>query len=133
MPPVTCPYCGNSAELVSGHIVHDPRHAYVWRCAPCRAWVGVFPDSPRYLPMGRLAKDDLRRLQVRAFRVFNAWWIENGEKLGLKRSEARKVGYAWLSRRLRIPTKDCDIGWMNETWARRVIEVVEKQGRRLAA
>lgn len=130
-----CPYCTASAVLSPGS-EFKTNHAQVWGCKPCRAWVGIWTDSPVRKPMGRLAKDDLRALQVRARLAFDGVLRTAMEHPGWTGKLARQKAYAWLGRAMGMPANGCDPGFFDEAQARRMVEVCEAlalPGRRRAA
>ena len=117
MSSVTCDYCAQNAERVSGAVLYPHRpdlaHKTFWRCEPCGAHVGCHPGGDK--PLGRLADAELRRWKGRAHGAFDPLW-----KSGHMR---RKDAYKWLARQLGIKPKDCHIGTMDIPTCQRVVEI----------
>jgi zinc-finger-containing domain len=117
MTPI-CPYCQSPAEQCTGADVYDnPAHAQkiLWRCRPCKAWVGCHPGTD--VPLGRLANETLRKAKRRAHEAFDALW-----KPGTKqRCQTRDRAYYWLSQRLRIKRAECHIGMFDVDTCNRVV------------
>lgn len=117
--PVTCHYCNNNAELVTGREIYPTlvklHQKKFWRCLPCKAWVGTHEASLDFKPLGLLAKKELRDLKMRAHAAFDPVW-KDGK---MKRAEA----YAWLAEKMGLETKRCHIGWFNEEKCQKVIDV----------
>ena len=125
--PPTCPYCGGTAKLVPGTSIdpHRPDLAprKFWSCKPCEAYVGVHRNSPRMVPLGRLADAELRREKRRAHAAFDPLWLRKMTRDECSPGEARSAGYKWLARELGIPPRECHIGWMDAETCRRVVEI----------
>lgn len=121
MPP-TCPYCGQPAEKTTGAVVypHLRRLAgkVMYRCQPCKAWVGCHDGTDK--PLGRLANADLRKAKQDAHAAFDPIWEELAFS-GMSRSRARTQAYAWLAEALGIAVRDCHIGLFDEETCRRVV------------
>ncbi len=113
----------SSAELYNGR-----NYGPMWLCRPCAAWVGVHNNSPRYLPLGRLANAELRAAKQAAHAVFDPLWQrklipdrrprQKGEK-----KRARGDGYHWLADQLGIPFEQCHIGLFDVETCKRVIAI----------
>lgn len=114
---IICPYCNKPATLKTGKDIYpnrkDLRFHSFWVCAPCQARVGCHPESIE--PLGTLANAELRNARMRAHNVFDPKW-KNG---GMSRFDA----YAWLAKRLRLPSKETHIGSFNEEQCRMAIDV----------
>lgn len=112
-----CPYCNESAQLVSGEVIYPrlPRLHGKWfyLCAPCDARVGCHPNTTK--PLGRLANAELRAAKQAAHAAFDPLW-ESGE---VKRKDA----YGWLAEQLGIENGKCHIGYMDVETCRRVVQV----------
>ena len=116
---VTCPYCGNDAESVTGQEVY-PHRRDLWekgffQCVPCDARVGTHDETG--LPLGRLATAPLRRLRTQAHGVLDVMWRPN--KGGLL---FRGFAYKWLAKRLGT-TSTPHIGAMSEAECQQVIDL----------
>ncbi len=117
---VTCNYCGKTAERVTGQDVYPHRpdlfRRYFWMCRPCRAWVGCHERTG--VPLGRLARAELRRLKMDAHSALDPLWKLYGWK--------RVWVYQWLSRELKIPADKCHIGMFDEAQCKAVIKAVQR-------
>ena len=115
--PVSCPYCGASAELVGGLALYPHRadlaHKLFYRCWPCDAHCGCHLNSAK--PLGRLANAELRRAKQMAHAVFDPLWRGRA-------GFARSLAYAGLARELGIPGEACHIGMFDVEQCRRVVE-----------
>ena len=111
-----CPYCQQAATLVTGQVVYPHRRdlwsKQFWLCPPCDAWVGCHGSSSN--PLGRLADASLRAAKRQAHAAFDPIWRE-----GLM---SRTEAYAWLSRTLKIPGKECHIGMFSAETCQAVVE-----------
>ena len=96
-----CPYCGAQMILENG----DTRRYWVCSTPYCDARVGVHPGSGNK-PMGRPAREELRRMRVLAHALFDPIW-----KYG---DASRSSAYRWLSKRMGIPWRKCHIGMFDE-------------------
>lgn len=129
---VFCDYCAGEAKLVRGDAIYNGRpelaRKFFWQCAPCAAWVGChgrgawLPQadgskkiSDGTLPLGRLAKSDLRSAKRQAHAAFDPLWQDAGL--------SRRVAYAWLAHRLRIPVVDCHIGAFDVSRCQEVVSL----------
>lgn len=121
---VTCPYCGDDAELVKGDSIYphraDLRALNFWRCAPCDAHVGCHAKNKRLgfagiEPKGRLADESLRKARMRAHEAFDPLWRHGT----MSRTEA----YQWLAGEVGIPVLDCHIGEFDEAMCERVVRL----------
>lgn len=117
MKEMLCPYCGEHAELVGGHVVYphrpDLRARWFWLCRPCGAYVGCHKGT--ISPLGRLANAELRAAKIVAHAAFDRLW--NGTNL------RRKDAYRMLAHRMGIPAEECHIGMFDAEQCRRVIDV----------
>ncbi len=125
-PQVDCPYCKGPAELLmdSSPLYRGRDYGPVWFCRPCDAWVGVHENSPRYLPLGRLANAELRKAKMAAHAIFDPLWQRKllpAEK-GVKK-RARGDAYHWLAQQLGIPFDQCHIGLFDVDMCKRVVAV----------
>jgi hypothetical protein len=118
-----CPYCGRSAELVTGAVIYprrpDLHPRKFWHCAPCRAYVGTHVNSATHEPLGRLANATLRAAKSNAHRFFDPLWQRGGM--------TRRQAYAWLAGRLGIPVAACHIGWFDVNMCHRVIRLSKQK------
>lgn len=120
----TCHYCGRNAILVDDSAVYSKSYGgKVWLCRHCSAWVGTHRNSPRHLPLGRLAKADLRRQKIIAHDLFDALWRAAMQHRKWSKSLARLSAYSWLAREMGIDKKHCHIGMMDEAQTQRVIDI----------
>lgn len=117
-----CAYCAGQLVLVSDSAVYQKSYGgHVWMCVPCDAWVGCHRGG--YLPKGRVAKADLRKLKIEAHRLFDRLWRAAIELRGWTQHDARKAAYQWLAEAMGIDVKLCHIGMFDEAQTRQVIEI----------
>ena len=137
MNTLTCPYCHQPVQLVTGTAIYPRRPDLAslkfHRCAPCDAYVGCHKPgdytvisgnkviSDGALPLGRLANAELRRAKQRAHAAFDPIW--QGRIMG------RKQAYAWLAKQLGLAADEAHIGEFDVARCGRVIEVCEKFNR----
>lgn len=105
-PPTACRYCGGEVELISNSAIYGRSYGnwpYLYLCRPCKAYVGLHPDTD--LPLGTLA--DARTREARK--------VNKGAFHDLLRARnwKRTEGYAWLAERLGIPVEQCHWGWFD--------------------
>lgn len=115
---VECPYCKQSAELVTGRVVypHRPDLAELrfWVCWPCKAWTGTHSNSRRYAPKGRLATAELRRYRREAHEAFDVLWK--------RKLMGRQEAYKWLKCAFGMD-RTPHIGHLNEIECGEVVKV----------
>ncbi len=120
---VHCDYCGNSAQLVSGAIIYPHRKDLhgrrFWKCDPCNAYVGCHKNSPRHIPLGRLANAELRFWKQEAHANFDPIW-----KSGLME---RRAAYDWLADKMKIDFNDCHIGMFTIEQCKDVVRIIENR------
>jgi hypothetical protein len=109
---VRCDYCNELADLLldSSPLYHGIDYGAVWYCRPCKAWVGVHKNSPRFMPLGRLANAELRAAKQVAHSVFDPLWEAKQRRDNCKKHEARGAAYRWLAAQMNIPVEECHIG-----------------------
>jgi hypothetical protein len=113
---VACPYCEQSAVLVTGAVIY-PRLPELadkafYRCAPCEAHVGCHPGTTT--PLGGLANKELRMARIAAHQAFDGLW-----RVGrMKRGHA----YQWLASQLGIDQAVCHIGQFDVAQCQRVVD-----------
>jgi hypothetical protein len=114
---VICPYCNQTAVLVTGDVVYPHRpdlyEKRLYSCASCDAYVGCHPGTTR--PLGRLANAELRAAKMKAHAYFDPLWKSGAMK--------RPAAYAWLAAQLGIERNDCHIGEFDIETCRRVVEI----------
>lgn len=124
---VVCHYCGALSELVTGDVIYPNRqdlaHKYFYRCSPCKAYVGCHPPADENgkggngdgtVPLGILAKTELRKLKSQTHAIFDPLW---------KDIMPRKRAYRLLANQLNIDIDDCHIGLFDEEMCRRAIDI----------
>ena len=66
--PKHCPHCGEDVALVENSVIYNGKTygkwPYIYRCAPCDAYVGLHPHTD--IPLGTLAKKPLRKARIAA-------------------------------------------------------------------
>lgn len=126
---VTCSYCGQGAELVSGLVIYPRRRDLAekrfYRCAPCKAYVGCHPGTTR--PLGRLANAQLRSAKQIVHALFDPFWLNWPREKGGRRV-GRNKAYARLARELGIDAKDCHVGMFDLQTCERAAAVVRTWG-----
>lgn len=117
-----CPYCGEAPKLVDSSVIYYGRsYGMIYLCEPCNAYVGCHKNSTNSL--GRLANKDLREWKKLAHKYFDNLWARSAIHHNIARNQARKNGYAWLSKQLDIEVKLCHIGMFDVNTCKRVIEL----------
>ena len=110
-----CQYCGEGTELCNSALIYGRSYGPVYRCAPCRAWVGVHKNSgPKSRVLGRLANAELRRWKQAAHAFFDPLW---------KAKPGSRAAYVWLAREIGIPPERTHVGMFNVAQCQRVIEL----------
>ena len=114
---VTCPYCQQPAQLVSGLIIYPHRldlgRLKFWLCKPCKAYVGCHKNGDGTKPLGRLANAELRAAKSAAHLAFDPIW----KTKIMIRTEA----YYWLAKQLGIKPTQCHIGEFDIEQCKKVI------------
>lgn len=127
-PLPSCPYCHNSAHLVTGQIIYPHRPDLwkykFWLCAPCEAYVGCHKQGDGTRPLGRLANRELRDAKQAAHLAFDPLWRNKG-----KAALSRKEAYAWLAEQLDIDPKDCHIGKFDVARCKAVIAICQNKSK----
>lgn len=120
---VTCDYCGRPAQFFasSAEVYHGRDFGPIYRCTPCKAYVGCHPGTVK--PLGRLANAELRRARLAAHAAFDPLWQAKQWREGCSKQAARSAGYAWLAGQLAIEPEQCHIGMFDVEQCRRVVEV----------
>lgn len=107
--PTACPYCDGQVVLLENYEVYHGRSygdwPYVYACKPCKAHVGLHPDTD--IPLGTLADKDLREARKSAKKLFQEW----SSMYYLDRTSA----YKELALKMGISTDVCHFGWFNLT------------------
>ncbi len=116
-PPTRCPYCLGKVELVDNSLIYGRRYGdwpYAYRCAgSCDAHVGLHPNTD--IPLGTIAKKELREARTRSKNVFHRM----KKTLGRSRSEAYKL----LAGKMGLEKEKCHFGWFDEYDCRRAREI----------
>ncbi len=119
-----CRYCGQPARLVSGDQIYPHRSDLTslkfWRCAPCKAWVGVHRGTET--PLGILATAELRKLKSQVHAAFDQIWKD--------KLMTRAQAYRWLAAGLDISKDECHVGLFDEARCRAALAFL---GARVAA
>lgn len=137
-PPLFCPYCGSPAVYTPhSRQVYRKDYGPIWICRSwpaCDAFVGCHPDG---LPLGRLARPELRRLKIKVHDALDALWRARMERSQIKQGHARARAYVWLAKQMGIEASACHVGMFDEAQCERAIEVLwpwyqkplQRQGR----
>lgn len=118
-----CPYCQKEAIRTYGDKIYPHRpdlyKKKFYACMPCKAYVGCHQtNDERFLPLGRLANANLRKLKMQAHASFDPLW-KSGR---MTRADA----YFYLSRQLQIGYDACHIGMFDEKLCLRTIELMDR-------
>ena len=125
---VTCPFCGDAAELTDGVGVYGTsavgkpyatKSFYV--CRPCDARVGCHPGTTK--PLGDLADVTTREARMRAHAAIDPAWTRLAEYGAISRTKARRIVYSRLSRLLGIPSDRCHVAMMDVEMCERAVAV----------
>lgn len=110
-----CPHCH-----VDG-VLRQREYGHRWECPVpgCDARVGVHKHSPRFAPLGTMARGPLRAIRMQAHDAFDPLW--RGARA---RFPYRNAAYAWLARELEIDVKRCHFGEFDEAMCRRAIAAI---------
>jgi hypothetical protein len=116
-----CAHCGRPAVLVTGADVYGPHRPdladkWLWKCTPCRAWVGCHGKTQRAL--GIPANYELRqaRMTLHERRIDPLWqgaitsggyMPEDAKAVAVIRGTARARVYSFLAWRLGIDRDEC--------------------------
>lgn len=104
-----CPYCQKDAVLRSKAFYYDgTRDGMVWACTTCKAWVDVYPESTIYKPAGRLAKERLQGMRIKAYHLFDRLWRTAAERNGWSDNRARNACYRWLAEQIQASVQPLD-------------------------
>ena len=119
----TCPYCRVLARLAVGP------HGRYWKCpeAGCDARVGCHRDSPRAVPLGRMARGPLRVLRMKVHAALDPMW-----KVG-NAAFTRSEAYAWLAGEMGLSDQACHIAQFDESQCEQALAVLDRNGRRPAS
>lgn len=124
---VICQYCGKRAELITGKTLfphlENLHGKWFWRCESCKAHVGCHQKTT--VPMGTLAKVELRALRSKVHKVFDQKWQRKRKSRGSRK--ARHAAYKWLADQLNINPTQCHIGLFDEEMCRNALEVINNE------
>lgn len=123
-PQPICPYCDAPAILAPDSDVYVKSYGgKVWRCIPCKAWVGTHKGSPVHMPLGRLANAELRALKIEVHAAFDPLWRAAMEHRQWSQSRARITAYVWLAAQMDLSMKKCHVGYFDEEQCRKAIQI----------
>lgn len=113
---VLCPYCGQRARFWydSSPIFGENRGPH-YHCDPCQAYVGCHRAHGGKVPLGTLARFELRRERIAAHHAFDPLW-----RTGYL---TRDGAYAVLADRMGLEAARCHIAMMDEEQCREVVRV----------
>lgn len=112
LPQPMCDYCGKPAVLVRyGDTDYPYRadHGRVWICVSCAAWIGVYANSRRHVPLGRLANAELRQAKADLREALEPLVAAKMRRDGCNVFEARAKGLRWLGAALGIEPDACSL------------------------
>lgn len=121
--PKVCPYCGGSVKIVNNAEIYGTSYGkwpWMYACEQktCDAYVGMHPDTA--IPLGTLARKDLRDARKDAKTLFQNLWMNGG-------SRSRTEAYEWLAYKLDIPYAACHFGWFDEARCAKAKEILENE------
>lgn len=123
---VTCQYCQQPAELVTGKEIYPHRvdlyDKQFYRCSPCRAWVGVHAGTTT--PLGSLANSELRQWRAAAHEAFDPLWRNTRQRRG--------DVYGQLARYLGINVRECHISMFDVETCQKVIVFAQREEEEIA-
>jgi hypothetical protein len=106
-----CQYCDQKTELLlSSKEIYMVDYGPVYICRRCKAYVGCHKSGEnKGQSLGVVANKELRQWKMQAHKFFDALW-QHKMKSGIKKHEARKMAYQWVSEKLDIPPSYTHIG-----------------------
>lgn len=113
---VYCPYCGKLADLVDSSEAYKVSYGYIWLCRPCDAYTGVHRDSPKFAPLGTLAKKELRYLRQMVHKKFDPLW-KSGKMTRVK-------AYHWLAYQMGISSDRCHVALFCEAKCKKALAIL---------
>lgn len=106
-----CPYCKKETRIIDSIRVYKKKsYGLISMCVPCGAYVGVHKDT--IIPLGRVAKKDLREARKETHSYFDRIW-KNGYM-------DRTDSYKWMSEQLNIPFEFTHIAMFSKVTCMRV-------------
>jgi len=109
-----CPYCKKKTRMVDSIRIYKKKsYGLVSMCIPCNAYVGVHKDTN--IPLGRVAKNDLREARKYTHSYFDRIW-KHGY---MDRSDA----YKWLSKELNTPFEFTHIAMFSKVTCEKVTKI----------
>lgn len=91
-----------------------------YKCPICNASIGVHLNSNE--PLGGLANFSLKQDRKLAHTFFDPMWERKlAQTPNLTKSQARRMGYKWLSIQLNIPQKLCHIAFFDSYLCEKVV------------
>lgn len=134
LPHPDCDYCSAPATLArAGDKIYPYRddHGPLWVCAPCQAWIGIFPRSTRNVPLGRLADANLREFKAKLHAALEPLVQAKVRRDACNVFEARAKGLKWLAQQIGADPEKTTIHSLNNAQCARALAVVEhfEQGR----
>ena len=116
---VTCPYCQQSAVLVTAADigVEDRANRPYWRCKPCGAYIACYAGTET--PLGPLADESLREAQHLARVAFRAF----KEKNLFTKGEAFQA----LAKKLHMSPREVDFNHFDINTCLRVTKVLSNR------
>jgi zinc-finger-containing domain len=108
-----CPYCRQPALYGEGK----------WSCLPCKAWVKVYPGNPTLRPVGRLAKERLRGMHLKAYASVEHLWRTVASAKNWPEERAKRAANLWLAEQLGVRQGECRIAFFGELMTQQVIDI----------
>ena len=116
-----CFYCGRRLNCYPAKY---GRGYSLFKCSPCGASVGSHPGTS--IPLGTVAKPELRKLRKIAHDYFDPLWEGKIKRDKCTKKQAREAGYKWLAEQLGIPYRDCHFGLFREDQCQQAIAICKK-------
>ena len=116
----TCPYCEASTDYTDSKVVYGKSYGMIYLCVRCMADVGVHKGTDKAL--GRVADKELRDAKILAHKYFDGL-CSLKTQLGSKLGKARRDGYKWLSKEMKLESSDTHIGMFDVDQCNEVVDL----------
>lgn len=128
LPQPVCDYCGDQAVLARDGDADYPYradHGRVWICVRCAAWIGVYTNSRRNVPLGRLANAELRQAKTDLHAALEPLVAAKMRRDGCNVFEARAKGLRWLGTELGLDPETCSLHGLDLDQCRRARQILD--------
>jgi hypothetical protein len=121
---LVCPYCNKATKYVNDSRVYGRSYgSYVYVCFPCKAWVGVHKNTR--VSLGRVSKEKLRELKMKAHNRFDLIWKEM-MLFRISKQVARCTAYEYMAEKMGIDVKECHVGYFDDKQCIKFIELTKE-------